>query len=82
MSGMRSTARSVRSSASAKSSANQPVHGWSSTTLVVRRSANSERLPTSVDQESSLSWRTTRTPSRLTTTSGSISSAPSSMASS
>ena len=37
---------------------------------------------TSVESESSLSWRTTRTPSRLTTTSGSISSAPRSIASS
>jgi hypothetical protein len=63
-----------------KSSLNQPVTGLSSTTLVVRRAANSDRVATSVERESWFSWRTTRTPSRLTTTSGSISSAPRSMA--
>ena len=47
-----------------------------------RRSANSARPATSVDSDSSFSWRTTSTPSRFTTTSGSIRSAPRSIASS
>ena len=56
--------------------------GPSSTSLVVRRAAELGRAAMSVDQESSLSCRTIRAPSRLMTRSGSISSAPRSIASS
>jgi hypothetical protein len=71
-SGSRSTARSVRSSASVKSSVNQPVSSVPSITLVVRRSANSGRSATSVVPEISFSWRVTSTPSEVLTTSGSM----------
>ncbi len=45
---MRSFARSVRSSASVKSSVNQPVKVTPSITLLVRRPANSGRSATFV----------------------------------
>ncbi len=61
--GNRSTARSVRSSASVKSSVNHPVTLVPSITFVVRRVANSEREATSVVPLISFSWRATRTPS-------------------
>ncbi len=78
---IRSVAPSVRSSASVKSSVNQPVRRVDPKSRVVRRSANSGRPATSVVRDSSLSCRTTSAPSLLSTTSGSIRSAPWSMAS-
>jgi len=63
-----------------KSSVNQPVTVWPSMVFVVRRSANSGRAATSVVPPISFSWRTTSTPSRLMTRSGSMKSAPCSMA--
>jgi hypothetical protein len=56
-SGIRSRARSVFSSASVKSSLNQPVRAAPSIVFVVRRRANSGRAATSVVPEISLSWR-------------------------
>ncbi len=81
-SGSRSRARRVRSSASVKSSVNQPSFARPSTSLAVRRSANSGRDATSVVPEISFSCRATSCPSRVDTTSGSMKSAPSSIASS
>jgi hypothetical protein len=69
--GMRSFARSVFSSASEKSSVNQPVRETPSITLVVRRPANSGRVATSVVPEISFSCRATSTPSLVETRSGS-----------
>ena len=74
--GSRSTAHRVFSSASVKSSVNQPVTARPSTVFVVRRPANSARLATSVVCEISFSWRTTSTWSLVGTRSGSIQSAP------
>ena len=68
---MRSLARSVFSSASVKSSVNQPVSETPSIAFVVWRSANSGRVATSVVVEISFSWRATRTPSFVDTRSGS-----------
>jgi hypothetical protein len=65
-------ARRVRSSASVKSSVNQPVIDAPSMTLVVRRAANSGRLATSVVPLISFSWRATSTPSDVETRSGSM----------
>jgi hypothetical protein len=59
-----------------KSSVNQPFSELPSTVFVVRRSANSGRSATSVVPEISFSCRTTSTPSRETTTSGSTASTP------
>jgi hypothetical protein len=81
-SAIRSVARRVRSSASVKSSVNQPVRQVVPNAREVRRSANSGRSATSVLRDSSLSCRTTSAPSRLSTTSGSMRSAPWSTASS
>ena len=75
-SGRRSRQRRVDSSSQTKSSTNQPVHATPSIVLVVRRSANSGRSATSVVPEISFSCRTTSTPSRETTTSGSTASTP------
>ena len=75
-SGIRSLARSVRSSASVKSSVNQPVNETPSITLVVRRPANSGWSATSVVPEISFSWRATSTPSFVETRSGSMYWAP------
>jgi hypothetical protein len=61
----------VRSSASVKSSVNQPVATRPDTTLVVRRPANSMREATSVVAEISFSCRATSTPSAVATRSGS-----------
>ena len=72
MSGIRSFARSVLSSASVKSSVNQPVVATPSRSLVVRRSANSGWAATSVVVEISGSWRATSTPSFVITRSGSM----------
>ena len=79
-SGSRSRARSVLSSASVKSSVNQPLTEAPSTVFVARRAANSGRLATSVVPEISFSWRQTRTPSFVATRSGSTKSAPCSIA--
>ncbi len=73
--GSRSLARRVRSSARVKSSVNQPVTGTPSMVLVVRRPANSVRVPTSVVPLISFSCRATGTPSLVSTTSGSMTSA-------
>ena len=59
------------SSASVKSSVNQPESGWPSTVRVVRRAANSGCDATSVVPPISFSCRTTRAPSRVITRSGS-----------
>jgi len=77
----RSRARSVLISASVKSSVNQPVIVTPSITLVALRDANSGWLATSVVPEMSFSCRATRRPSRVDTTSGSMKSAPRSIAS-
>jgi hypothetical protein len=69
MSGSRSTARSVFSSASVKSSVNQPVSWTPSTVLVVRRPANSGWSATSVVPEMSFSCRQTSTWSAVLTAS-------------
>ena len=69
---MRSFARSVLSSASVKSSVNQPVIAVPSIVLVVRRAANSGCAATSVVPEISFSWRATSTPSLVETRSGSM----------
>ncbi len=69
---MRSLARSVRSSASVKSSVNQPVSVWPSTTLVRLREANSGLSATLVVPPISGSWRSTSTPSLVETRSGSM----------
>ena len=71
-SGSRSLARSVRSSASVKSSVNQPVTDTPSMVLVARRPANSGRFDTSVVPEISFSCRATSTPSFVDTRSGSM----------
>jgi hypothetical protein len=70
--GRRSLARSVRSSASVKSSVNQPVMGLPSITLVVLRLANSGWSATSVVAVMSFSCRATRTWSLVETRSGSM----------
>jgi hypothetical protein len=70
--GIRSFARSVLSSASVKSSVNQPVSDTSSIVFVVRRLANSGWSATSVVPEISFSWRATSTPSFVETRSGSM----------
>jgi hypothetical protein len=62
----------VRSSASVKSSVNQPVTSEPSITLVVRRDANSGWSATSVVPPISFSWRATSTPSFVETRSGSM----------
>ena len=67
-SGTRSTARSVRSCASVRSSTNQPSG--------LRRWASSGWAAMSVVAESSASWRATSTPSAVQTRSGSTKSAP------
>jgi hypothetical protein len=69
------------SSASVKSSVNQPVSEMPSISFVVRRPANSGWSATSVVPPISFSWRATSTPSRVLTRSGSMKSAPSSAAS-
>ena len=79
-SGSRSRARRVFSSARVKSSVNQPVMLWPSTTLVALRAANSGLAATSVVPPISFSWRISRAPSLLITRSGSMKSAPSSTA--
>ena len=71
-SGSRSVARSVFSSASVKSSVNQPVWLVPSITLVVLRAANSPWSATSVVSLMSFSWRATSTPSFVATRSGSM----------
>src|SRR5690606_38546205 len=71
-SGDRSAARSVLSSASVKSSVNQPVWRDPLIVFVVRRSANSGLWATSVVPPISFSWRATRTPSWVATRSGSM----------
>jgi len=58
-------------SASVKSSVNQPLTATPSIAFVVRRTANSGRLATSVVPEISFSCRATRTPSFVDTRSGS-----------
>ena len=68
----RSIARRVLSSASVKSSVNQPVTAVPSIVLVVRRAANSGCAATSVVPEISFSWRATSTRSLVATTSGSM----------
>jgi hypothetical protein len=68
---MRSFARSVLSSASVKSSVNQPVTATPSIDFVVLRLANSGRSATSVVPPISFSWRATSTPSLVITRSGS-----------
>ena len=80
-SGSRSTARSVFSSASVKSSQNQPLTSRPPSSLTVRRSANSGCRATSVVSLISVSWRSTATPSAVITRSGSTASAPSAIAS-
>ena len=71
--GIRSFARSVLSSASVKSSVNQPVpNGTPSIVLVVRREANSGWLATSVVLPILFSCRATSTPSFVITRSGSM----------
>ena len=80
--GSRSRHISVFNSARLKSSVNQPLIDLPSITLLVRRAANSGRLATSVVAEISFSCRATRMPSWVGTRSGSMKSAPSSMASS
>ncbi len=70
--GSRSTARSVRSSASVKSSVNQPVTCQPSIVLVVWRAANSGCCATFVVSPISFSWRATSTPSFVETRSGSM----------
>ena len=62
--------------------ATQPVSSAPSIVFVVRRPANSGRSATSVVPPISFSWRTTSTPSRVKTMSGSTASAPSASASS
>ena len=74
--GRRSRARSVRSSPQVKSSVNQPVSSVPSITFVVRRPSNSGCRATSVVPEISFSCRSTSTPSRVATMSGSTASAP------
>ena len=69
---MRSFARSVLSSASVKSSVNQPVSRLPSIVFVVLRDANSGWSATSVVPPISFSWRVTRTPSEVETRSGSM----------
>ena len=69
--GRRSRARSALSSASVKSSVNQPLTATPSIVFVVRRAANSGREATSVVPEISFSCRATRTPSFVGTRSGS-----------
>ena len=69
---MRSFARSVLSSASVKSSVNQPVSAVPSIVFVVRRSANSGWSATSVVPPISFSCRATSTPSFVETRSGSM----------
>jgi hypothetical protein len=70
--GIRSFARSVLSSASVKSSVNQPVRVTPSIVFVTRRSANSGWSATSVVPPTSFSCRATRTPSFVDTRSGSM----------
>ncbi len=70
--GIRSTARRVRSSASVKSSVNQPVVATPSISFVVRREANSGCCATSVVPEISGSWRATSLWSLVDTRSGSM----------
>ena len=70
--GMRSIARRVLSSASVKSSVNQPVSDVPSMTFVFWRFANSGRVATSVVPEISFSWRATSTRSLVETRSGSM----------
>lgn len=70
--GSRSLARSVFSSASVKSSVNQPVTATPSMVLVALRAVNSGCVDTSVVPEISFSCRATRTPSEVDTRSGSM----------
>ncbi len=70
--GMRSLARSAFSSASVKSSVNQPLTLLPSMVLVVLRLANSGSEPIFVVPEISFSWRATSTPSLVDTRSGSM----------
>ena len=70
--GRRSLARSVLSSASVKSSVNQPVNGCPSIIFVLRRFANSGCCATSVVPPISGSWRATSTPSLVIARSGSM----------
>jgi len=60
--GIRSFARSVLSSASVKSSVNQPVVETPSISFVVLRAVNWGRSATSVVPLISFSWRATRMP--------------------
>ncbi len=78
--GRRSLTRRVRSSARVKSSVNQPVTRTPSIVLVVWRSANSGWAATSVVSAMLFSWRATSTWSLVATRSGSMKSAPSSIA--
>ena len=75
------TARSVRSSSSVKSTVNQPVCATPSIVTLRLRSANAGRCATSVVCVMSGSWRATSRPSLVDTRSGSMKSAPISMAS-
>jgi hypothetical protein len=77
--GKRSRARSVLISASVKSSLNQPVIASPSTVFVRFRSGN--RSAASVVDEISFSCRAMSTPSFVDTRSGSMKSAPISIAS-
>jgi hypothetical protein len=79
--GSRSMARRLRSSASVKSSVNQPVTSSPSISLVFRRSEKFGFVATSVVSLISFSWRATSTPSLVLTRSGSITSAHCRMAS-
>ena len=69
---MRSLARNVLSSASVKSSVNQPVVATPSSDLVVLRLVNSGWSATSVVPPISGSCRATSTPSFVVTRSGSM----------
>jgi len=71
-SGIRSLARSVLSSASVKSSVNQPDCSFPSTVLAVLRAANSEWVTTSVVPEISFSCLATSTWSLVETRSSSM----------
>ena len=70
--GRRSRAYSVFSSASVKSSVNQPSMRSPSMVLTVLRLANSGCAATSVVPPISFSWRDTSTPSLVITRSGSM----------
>ena len=80
--GIRSLTLRVFNSAKVKSSANHPVTELPSIILVVFLSANLSIFATLVVPDNSFSWRATNTLSLVTTKSGSIKSAPKSIANS